>query len=107
MNWTEKDQIRYIAQRKNYKWDDIKRSIIRSKTISLSVIHFFKPIISDDPTTVSVNIFVRSFSKIDDVKMVSENGNSEDDWGEGGCWIGGYFLETQSFDTVWNQHLTL
>ena len=32
----------------------------------------------DDPTTVRVNIFVRSFSKIDDVKMVSgeDNGNN-------------------------------
>ena len=41
--------------------------ILLGRTHNFCIYNIF---ISDDPTVVEVNLFVRSFSKIDDVKMV-------------------------------------
>ena len=57
----------HFCQCKRFSFKTIMKKIKKRKESS-SILHSF----SDAATLVDVNIFVRSFSAIDDVKMVSE-----------------------------------
>ena len=58
----------HFCQCKRFNFRTIMKIKIKKRKESSSILHSF----SDAATLVDVNIFVRSFSAIDDVKMVSE-----------------------------------